>query len=69
LNKYLEYTLIHMPLQPPTHLESANEKLPNKSWSISEKMFQALSQKPIGSTLKIQLSENDEPRAFRVIAG
>ena len=58
-----------MPLQPPTHLESANEKLPNKSWSISEKMFQALSQKPIGSTLKIQLSENDEPRAFRVIAG
>lgn len=58
-----------MPLHPPTHLESADKKLPNKSWSIPEGMFRAVSQKPIGSTLKIQLSENDEPRAFRVIAG
>lgn len=57
-----------MPLQSHPHQDSVDKKLPNKSWSIPEGVFQAVSEKLIGSTLKIQLSANDKPREFRVIA-
>ena len=57
-----------MPLRTLSHSGSPDKKLPNKSWSIPEKIFQALSDKPTGSTLRIQLSAHEEPHTFRVIA-